>query len=290
MKIIVAKNSGFCFGVRRAINLALNLSKKSGNVYTIGPIIHNPQVVRELSKKGISVVRNLENIKNGNIIIRAHGIPRQTLESAKKKGMKILDATCPYVTRSKKYVEELTRDGYRVVIIGNPSHPEMKYIASYAPKDSVILKTEETIKKKIRLKHPKKLGIITQTTQSPENFIKITSKLLNYSNEFKIFNTICPDAVNRQTEAVKLAKKSDVIIVIGGKNSANTNRLAAISRKIQPKTHHIEMAGEIKDSWFRKTDIVGIVAGASTPDWIIKEVVYKVKKQRGCALIVLRGG
>ncbi|MBN1383529.1 MAG: 4-hydroxy-3-methylbut-2-enyl diphosphate reductase [Elusimicrobia bacterium] len=277
MRIIVAKNSGFCFGVRRAINLALNLSEKSGDVYTIGPIIHNPQVVKELSKKGINVIKKLGNIRSGNIIIRAHGIPRQTLESAKKRGIKILDATCPYVTRSKKYVEELTGEGYRVIIIGNPHHPEMKYIASYAPRDSVILKPEEMINKKLRLKQSRKLGIITQTTQSPENFIKTTSKLLNYSNEFKIFNTICPDATNRQTEAVKLAKRSDVMIVIGGKNSANTNRLAAISKEIQPNTYHIEMANEIKSKWFKETDTIGIVAGASTPDWIIKEVVNKIR-------------
>lgn len=277
MKIIIAKNSGFCFGVRRAINLAMNLSKRSGDVYTIGPIIHNPQVVKKLSKSGIKVVREISDIKNGNVVIRAHGVPRKTLEEAKRKGIKVLDATCPYVTRSKNYVEKLTKEGYRVVIIGNPQHPEMKYIVSYAPQDSVILKTYKDVKKLTRFKQAKKLGIISQTTQSPEDFIKITSGLLGYSNEFKIFNTICPDAINRQEEAVKLALKCDVMIVIGGKNSANTKRLAAISKKIQPRTYHIEMADEIKDVWFRKVNTVGIVAGASTPDWIIKEVVNRIK-------------
>ena len=148
MKVIIAKNSGFCFGVRRAINLALNLSKKLGNVYTIGPIIHNPQVVEKLEKSGVMVVQKLADIplKRGvNVVIRAHGVPKKTLEKAKERGIKVLDATCPYVTRSKNYAEKLAKEGYCVVIIGNPHHPEMKYIVSYAPKDSVILKTVDEV-------------------------------------------------------------------------------------------------------------------------------------------------
>ncbi|HAM39240.1 MAG: 4-hydroxy-3-methylbut-2-enyl diphosphate reductase [Elusimicrobia bacterium RIFOXYC2_FULL_34_12] len=278
MKIIVAKNSGFCFGVRRAIDLAKNFSKNIGNIYTIGPIIHNPQVVDKLEKSGIKVIKRLSDVKNGHIVIRAHGIPKKVLNDIKKKGMKVLDATCPYVTRSKKYIEELAKEGYKVVIIGNPNHPEIKYIASYAPKDKVILISLGDIKRKI--KFSKKIGIITQTTQSPENFINIVSKLLSYSNEFKIFNTICPDAINRQNEAVNLSKKSDVMIIIGGKNSANTKRLTAISKKIQPKTYHIETSGEIKDKWLKGAKITGIVAGASTPDWIITDVVDRIKGQK----------
>ncbi|MDD5686799.1 MAG: 4-hydroxy-3-methylbut-2-enyl diphosphate reductase [Elusimicrobia bacterium] len=278
MKIIVAKNSGFCFGVRRAIELASNFSKKTGDVYTLGPIIHNSQVVKKLEESGIGVIRNLKEIKKGsNIIIRAHGIPRKTLEELKRKKVGILDATCPYVKRSKKHIEELAKEGYRIVIIGNPYHPEIKYIVSYAPKDSVILKTISDVRK---MKYFKKLGIITQTTQSLENFVEITSGLLKYSDEFKIFNTICPDAINRQNETVKLAGKSDVMIVIGGKNSANTKRLFAISKKIQPDTYHIETTGELRDSWLRKANIVGVVAGASTPDWIIKEFIDAVKNKR----------
>lgn len=275
MKIIIAKNSGFCFGVRRAINIALEVSKKSDNVYTIGPIIHNPQVVAELENKGIKVIRKLTDIKTGRIIIRAHGMPKKTLDEAKKEGIKILDATCPFVTRSKNYAEKLVEEGYKIVIIGNPKHPEIKYIFSYLPRDTVILKINKDIEK---LKFIPKIGIITQTTQSPENFIKIAAGLLSYSNEFKIFNTICPDAINRQKEAIKLAKKCDVIFVLGGKNSANTKRLSTISKKVQKKTYHIEKAEEIKTAWFKNVKCVGIVAGASTPDWIIKDAVEKIKE------------
>lgn len=275
MKIIVAKNSGFCFGVRRAINIALNFSKKSGNVYTIGHIIHNPQVVEKLEGRGVKVIQKLSDIKTGSIIIRAHGIPKKTFDEAKKKGIKVLDATCPYVTRSKNYAEKLAKEGYEIVIIGNPKHPEIKYIFSYLPRDTVILKTNSDIKKMI---FSPKIGIITQTTQSPENFIKIASGLLSYSNEFKIFNTICPDAINRQKEAMKLARQCDVMIVLGGKNSANTKRLAAISKKIQKKTFHIETAEKIKSKWLKNARCTGIVAGASTPDWIIKEAIEKIKK------------
>jgi len=275
MKIIIANNSGFCFGVRRAIDLALSFSKKVGEVYTIGPIIHNPQVVKKLANDGIKVAKRISDIKeNDNVVIRAHGVPKKTLELLQKKNMHILDATCPYVTRSKKYAEELSKEGYRVVILGNPKHPEIKYISSYVPENKVLLKGEGDIKK---VGFPKKLGIITQTTQSPENFRNIASMLLNCSNEFKIFNTICPDAINRQKEAQRLAKKSDLILIIGGKNSANTVRLAAISKKIQPKTYHIEESSELKKEWFRGAGTVGIVTGASTPQWIIEDVVEKVK-------------
>ncbi|MFH0947396.1 MAG: 4-hydroxy-3-methylbut-2-enyl diphosphate reductase [Elusimicrobiota bacterium] len=275
MKIIIAKNSGFCFGVRRAIDIALNISEKSDDVYTVGPIIHNPQVVEDLKGKGIQVIQKLSDIKNGSIIIRAHGVPKKTLDEAKRMGITVLDATCPFVTRSKNHAEKLVREGYKIVIIGNPNHPEIKYIFSYLPKNTVILKTNKDIKK---LKFAPKIGIITQTTQSPENFIKIASGLLGYSNEFKIFNTICPDAINRQKEAMKLARKCDVMLVLGGKNSANTKRLAAISKKIQKKTYHIEKAEEIKSKWFGNAKCVGIVAGASTPDWIIKEAVGKIRR------------
>ncbi|PIU83662.1 MAG: 4-hydroxy-3-methylbut-2-enyl diphosphate reductase [Elusimicrobia bacterium CG06_land_8_20_14_3_00_38_11] len=276
MKILIAKNSGFCFGVRRAVNIALGVSKKSGSVYTIGPIIHNPQVVGELENKGVKVVQKLSDIKTGSIIIRAHGVPKNIFDEAKAKGIKILDATCPFVTRSKNYAEKLAKEGYKIIIIGNPEHPEIKYIFSYLPKNTVILNTNEDIKK---LKFFPKIGIITQTTQSPENFIKIASGLLSYSNEFKIFNTICPDAINRQKEAMKMAKKCDVVVIIGGKNSANTKRLASISKKIQKKTYHIETARDLKNKWLKDVEYVGIVAGASTPDWIIKEVIRKIKKE-----------
>ncbi|MEW6557952.1 MAG: 4-hydroxy-3-methylbut-2-enyl diphosphate reductase [Elusimicrobiota bacterium] len=277
MKIIVAKRAGFCFGVRRAINLALNLSKKRNNVYTIGPIIHNPQVVRKLEEQGIKMCDNLAEIKNGSVIIRAHGIPKQLLKKIQQKRyhLKIFDATCPFVTKSKKYAQTLAKKNYRVIIIGNPDHPEIKYIISYLPENSIVLNSVSDIKK---LVFCKKIGIISQTTQSPKNFIKIASQLLGFSNEFKIFNTICPDAINRQNETVKLAKSCDIILVIGGKNSANTRRLFTISKKIRKETYYVENADEIKNKWLKNVDSAGIVAGASTPDWIIEEVVNRLRR------------
>ena len=277
MKIIIAKNSGFCFGVLRAIKIALNISKKYRNVYTIGPIIHNPQVIEKLENKGIKVIRKLPDIKSGCLIIRAHGVPKRTLNEAKRKEIKIFDATCPFVTRSKNYAVKLVKEGYRMVIIGDPEHPEIKYILSYLPKNSIVLNSPKDARKLI---FSKKIGVITQTTQSPENFIKIASGVLKYSSEIKIHSTICPDAINRQNEAVKLAGRCDVMLVLGGKNSANTKRLATISKKIQKKTYHIEIADEIKGSWFKNAECVGIVSGASTPDWIIKEVGNKIKNKK----------
>jgi 4-hydroxy-3-methylbut-2-enyl diphosphate reductase len=274
MKITVAKNSGFCFGVRRAIEQAVGFSRQHGDVYTIGPIIHNPQVVEELDKKGIRVADEIKDIGCKNVVIRAHGIPRKTLAILEKKKFRILDATCPYVTRAKEHAERLASEGYKVVIIGNPEHPEIKYISSYLPAGSIILRSAEDV---AGMKYYPKLGVITQTTQSQENFVRIASLLINYSGEFKIFNTICPDATKRQQEAETLAARNDVMIIIGGKNSANTVRLAAISKKIRPRTYHIETSDELKMERFRNVSKVGIVTGASTPEWIINEVVEWLK-------------
>ncbi len=276
MEILVAKNAGFCFGVKRAINMAQDCVKEAdGNIYTLGPIIHNPQVVKELEESGISKANKVEEIGNGTVIVRSHGVTSHEMEVIKQKGLKLVDATCPFVKKTHEYVELLTKEGYSVIVVGEKDHPEVKGILSYSMKDIIAAASVEDLK---GMPRKKKIGIVAQTTQSIENLQAVVAHCLKKSSELKIFNTICNATSVRQQESIELAKQVDCMIVVGGRNSANTNRLAEICRKIQPKTYHIEVPEELNQIHFNGAKNVGITAGASTPNWIIEKVIEAVKK------------
>ena len=278
MEILVAKNAGFCFGVKRAINMAQDCVKEAdGNIYTLGPIIHNPQVVKELEESGISKANKVEEIGNGTVIVRSHGVTSHEMEVIKQKGLKLVDATCPFVKKTHEYVELLTKEGYSVIVVGEKDHPEVKGILSYSMKDIIAAASVEDLK---GMPRKKKIGIVAQTTQSIENLQAVVAHCLKKSSELKIFNTICNATSVRQQESIELAKQVDCMIVVGGRNSANTNRLAEICRKIQPKTYHIEVPEELNQIHFNGAKNVGITAGASTPNWII-EKVREALKDRG---------
>ena len=275
MEILVAKNAGFCFGVKRAINMAQDCAKEAtGNIYTLGPIIHNPQVVKELEESGISKVDKVEEINNGTIIVRSHGVTSDEMKLIQEKGLEIIDATCPFVKKAHEYVELLTREGYSVIVVGEKEHPEVKGILSYGRKDIIAAASVEDLKDMPRRK---KIGIVAQTTQSIENLQAVVAHCLKKASELKIFNTICNATSVRQQESIELAKQVDCMIVVGGRNSANTNRLTEICRKIQPKTYHIEVPEELKQIHFNGAKNVGITAGASTPNWIIEKVIEALK-------------
>lgn len=277
MEILVAKNAGFCFGVKRAINMAQDCVKEAdGNIYTLGPIIHNPQVVKELEESGISKVDKVEEINNGTVIVRSHGVTLHEMETIKEKGLKVVDATCPFVKKTHEYVELLTREGYSVIVVGEKEHPEVKGILSYGAKDIVAAASVEDLKDMPRRK---KIGIVAQTTQSIENLQAVVAYCLKKASELKIFNTICNATSVRQQESIELAKQVDCMIVVGGRNSANTNRLAEICRKIQPKTYHIEVPEELNQIQFNGAKNVGITAGASTPNWIIEKVIEALENK-----------
>ncbi|HKZ46165.1 MAG TPA: 4-hydroxy-3-methylbut-2-enyl diphosphate reductase [Thermodesulfobacteriota bacterium] len=274
MEILVAKNAGFCFGVKRAINMAEECAMDGeGCIHTLGPIIHNPQVVEELEKKGISAVNAIEDVDSGAIIIRSHGVTLQEMEIVKGKGLKIVDATCPFVKKTHEYVELLTKEGYSIVVVGDKEHPEVKGILSYGGKDIIAAGSVDEL---MGMPRRKKIGIVAQTTQSIQNLQAIVAFCVARASEIKIFNTICNATSVRQDESTKLAAQVDCMIVVGGKNSANTKRLADICRKIQPKTYHIEVAGELNQIHFNGAKKVGITAGASTPNWIIEKVIEAV--------------
>ncbi|OGQ36892.1 MAG: 4-hydroxy-3-methylbut-2-enyl diphosphate reductase, partial [Deltaproteobacteria bacterium RIFCSPLOWO2_01_FULL_42_9] len=260
---------------KRAINMAQDCAKEAtGNIYTLGPIIHNPQVVKELEESGISKVDKVEEINNGTIIVRSHGVTSDEMKLIQEKGLEIIDATCPFVKKAHEYVELLTREGYSVIVVGEKEHPEVKGILSYGRKDIIAAASVEDLKDMPRRK---KIGIVAQTTQSIENLQAVVAHCLKKASELKIFNTICNATSVRQQESIELAKQVDCMIVVGGRNSANTNRLTEICRKIQPKTYHIEVPEELNQIQFNGAKNVGITAGASTPNWIIEKVIEALK-------------
>ncbi len=277
MEIVIAKTAGFCFGVKRAISMAINCAKESDeNIYTLGPIIHNPQVVRRLEEsEKIHPKTSVDEMARGTMIIRSHGMKLEDLEKAQKKNLKIVDATCPFVKKTQDFVRTLSKEGYTIVVVGEKEHPEVQGVISYGSTEIIVATSVDELKEMPR---KRKIGIVAQTTQSQEKLQEITAFCLTKASEIKVYNTICNATFIRQKESVELSKTVDCMIVVGGRNSANTKRLAEICSSIQPKTYHIEVAGEIEPQWFEGVNRVGITAGASTPDWIIKEVVERVKE------------
>ncbi len=274
MKIFVAKSAGFCFGVKRAMELALEAVKKSDkHIYTLGPLIHNPQAVEYLEGLGIKVKERIEDIPQGKVIFRSHGVSKSDLKKAKEGRLRIIDATCPIVKRAHFYAKFLHRHGYHLLIVGDSHHPEVEAIRSYIDKDVDVIEDVGSLKK---IGSWKKLGIIAQTTQSFNLLKEISSRSLEFSKEVRVFNTICNATTIRQKEAVEIAKKVECMIVVGGYNSGNTQRLAAICKEIQPHTYHIETAEELRKEWFKRKGSIGLTAGASTPSWIIKEVEKRI--------------
>jgi len=277
--IIIAEHAGFCFGVKRAVKLAEESLKESqGKVYTLGPIIHNPQEVNRLKNLGVFPSQGEEFREGDTVIIRSHGIPPEKEEALKKKGLKVIDATCPYVKAVHEAVCQLTKEGYFVVLVGEKNHPEvigtLGYLRACNGK-GIVVETREDIKE--ALKH-EKVGIVAQTTQNEEFFKEVVGEIALWVREVKVINTICNATSLRQESVKKLAPCVDVMIIIGGKNSGNTRRLYRISKEINPNTYHIETAEELRPEWFKGVKKVGISAGASTPDWIIEQVKSRIQE------------
>jgi 4-hydroxy-3-methylbut-2-enyl diphosphate reductase len=276
MEIVLAKSAGFCFGVKRAVNMAFQAAEEDENICSLGPLIHSPQLVERLEAEGISVINDINAVADQSVIVRSHGITRQEEEYLYAHKLKVVDATCPFVKKAQNYAGLLGEEGYSVVIVGEHEHPEVQGILSYVQNAEVFVAAD--VEAAAQLPLGKRVGLVAQTTQAYENFSSIALKSLERSKELRIFNTICDATSVRQNEARELAAAVDVMLVIGGYNSANTNRLARICRGIQPQTYHIETAEEICVSWFDGVERAGITAGASTPEWIIREVVVKLEK------------
>jgi len=282
MKIIVAPHAGFCFGVERAIELAeeaANFTREGKKVYTFGPLIHNPQEIDRLKKLGVKVLESENQLDNTTVLIlRSHGIPPQKERELKAKGVKIIDATCPYVKAVHEAVVKLVNEGYFIVLVGEKNHPEVLGTWGYL-KDSngegIIVETLEDLKPAL---NKQKVGVIAQTTQNEQFFKEVVGELAVWVQELKVINTICNATSVRQEEVRELAPKVDVMIIIGGKNSGNTTRLYKIAKSLNPNSYHIETPEELKEEWFENAKTVGVSAGASTPKWIIEKVLQRLEE------------
>lgn len=272
MKIKRAEMAGFCFGVKRAIELALKAAQMDSGVYTLGPLIHNPQVIERLKAQGINpfeISRIPPDIKT--VIIRTHGVDRETNEYLNSLGIKVIDATCPFVKKAQQYAKLLHEEGYQVLILGDANHPEVVGIKSYAGSDAIVVAEPEEI-----VKLRKRVGVVVQTTQPVEKLQRLLEKAITLCKELKVYNTICNSTAQRLKETAELAGGVDIMLVIGGRNSANTTQLARLCESLGVRTYHIETADELKDEWFKGIQSVGVTAGASTPDWIIEGIINKL--------------
>jgi 4-hydroxy-3-methylbut-2-enyl diphosphate reductase len=275
MKIELASSYGFCFGVKRAIKIA---EENPGSV-TYGPLIHNKDEINRL-KDGyeIGLAENLDEAKEHDaIVIRTHGIPRDELAELKAQNKKIIDATCPYVTTPQTIVAKMSKEGYSIVVFGDENHPEIRGVVSYAEDSKnafVVLKEEEIDDLPLK----SKVAIVAQTTRKPDDFTQIVSKLVLRSKEVRVFNTICNATFENQDAAAELAKRADVMIVIGGKHSSNTKQLHLIAKNYCEDSYLIENETELQPEWFVGKTLCGISAGASSPDWIVQNVVDRIQE------------
>jgi 4-hydroxy-3-methylbut-2-enyl diphosphate reductase len=277
MKIQLASSYGFCFGVKRAIEIA---EAHKGSV-TYGPLIHNKDEINRL-KNGfnIGLAEKLDEIESDDtVVIRTHGIPKDELEALESKKQKVIDATCPYVTTPQNIVKKMSEEGYSIVIFGDATHPEIKGVVSYAQnlKNAFIVLEAHELE---GLALDSKVAVVSQTTKKPEDFAKIVTALMSTQKEIRVFNTICNATFENQDAASVLAKEADVMIVIGGKHSSNTKQLHSISLRDCENSYLIENEKELESAWFDDKNLCGISAGASTPDWIVQNVINKIQEMK----------
>jgi 4-hydroxy-3-methylbut-2-enyl diphosphate reductase len=274
VEIRLAKSYGFCFGVKRAIRIA----EENPKSVTFGPLIHNKKEIERLKERfGVGLVEEIAQVKDGDrVVIRTHGIPKEKLEILHQKKVEVIDATCPFVTKPQEIVEQMSREGYSVVIFGDINHPEIKGVMSYAGDPIVVLSVEELAKELPRIKE--RVATVAQTTRKFSEYTKIVNFLMEHKKEVRVFNTICNATFDNQDAARELAREADVMIVIGGKNSSNTKQLYNICKEQCAESYLIEDETEVEPEWFLGKKLCGITAGASTPEWIIDKVIAKIKK------------
>jgi len=280
MKIRKAVHAGYCWGVERALDIVTDTASAhpGETVRTLGPIIHNPHVVQSLEEKGVQAVNGLDEMDSGTVIIRTHGVPPETYEQAAAKGLNVVDATCPLVTLVQNKAKQLVQEGYHLVIFGNPRHPEVIGTIGHAGGKATVIEHPEDVK---NVHLPKRIGVVVQTTQETELLAALLAELAPRCKEVKIFNTICNPTIERQEAARELARDVQVVIVVGGKNSSNTRHLAEVCREEGATAYHIEDATELDPTWVRGFDNIGVTAGASTPGWLMDQVIERLEALNG---------
>jgi len=280
VEILLARDMGFCWGVRRAIDMMEKAARERGQIISLGPVVHNPQVVASLDEKGVQVADSLESVDGAPVAITAHGVGPTVLEEARARGLDVVDTTCPIVTRSQRWARKLARSGFTVIVYGDADHREVKGVLSWAGKRGLAL-TEESLDS-LPEEFLSRVAVISQTTQSPARFAAFVARLLEQRldriNELRVINTLCGVTANQQTAARELAQDVNLMLVIGGQNSANTRHLVEVCQQEGVETHHIETAAELEADWFDGRKRVGVTAGASTPASAVEAVVQRIQE------------
>lgn len=273
----LAREMGFCFGVRRAVEMVEKLTADGRPVSVLGALVHNPQVVAELRTRGVRMVAGVDEVQSGTLVIPSHGAPPEVFETARRKALDVVDATCPFVRVAQKAAEELAAEGFQVILLGDRAHTEVKGIVGWAGGKALVVSGPDEIDLS-RLAN--RVGIVAQTTQPLERLQALANRVVNASlgelKELRVMNTICSATAARQAAVVELAGEVDVVVVVGGKTSANTRRLLEICRAAGVEAHQVEEAGELDEKWLAGRETVGVTAGASTPDKVTRDVVERI--------------
>jgi len=278
VQVLFGRENGFCFGVKKAVELTEAAAESGRKVHNLGQVVHNPKISERLAARGVKVVQSVDEVEGGVVVIRAHGIPPETRAAIEAKGLECVDATCSLVLRAQRFTKQLADEGYRVIILGTANHPEVIGLRGFAGKDHVIVETSEEWQ---RLPKMKRAGVVSQSTQPPWAFRDLVAHVTAISQETKVFNTVCPVTIKRQEATTELTGEADLIVVVGGKNSANTRELVNLARMQGRTAHHIEHAAELKAEWLAGTERLGIIGGCSTPMDTLIEVRERAEALAG---------
>ena len=278
MEVLLARENGFCFGVKKAVELTEAAAESGRPVFNLGQVVHNPKISERLAARGVKVIKDPADVEPGIVVIRAHGVPPALRARIEENGHECIDATCSLVLRAQRFTKQLADEGYRVVILGTPDHPEVVGLVGFAGSNYTIVETKEEWEKLPRMK---KAGVVSQSTQPPWAFKELVGHVAEISQELKVFNTVCPVTIKRQNAATELAGESDVIIVVGGKNSANTRELVNLARMQGKTAYHIEHSTELEPAWLEGIERVGLIGGCSTPMETLLEVKERAEALAG---------
>ncbi len=278
MEILLATDMGFCWGVRRAIDILEKATEERGEIVSLGPIVHNPQVVRELEDKGVRASNEPPYDNSVPVAITAHGAGPEVLQEARARGAEVIDTTCPIVTRSQRWAKKMAEAGFTVVVFGDARHREVKGVLGWAGSHGLALQDGDPIPSNL----PSRLAVISQTTQSPQRFADFISRLMREHvdaiSELRVINTLCDVTSSQQAASSELAEEVDLMLVVGGHNSANTKHLLEVCREKRANTYHVESPAEVKAEWLKGCKRVGITAGTSTPDSTVEAVIRHIQR------------
>ena len=281
MEILLAREMGFCFGVRRAVEMMEEATERGGEMVSLGSVVHNPQVVGRLKDKGLDVIATIDQVDARPVAITAHGVSESVVLELERKGVPVVDTTCPIVTRSQQWAKRLAEEGFAVIVFGDPNHKEVKGVLGWAEGKAIAVPGIDAIEA-LPADLPGRIGVLSQTTETEGHFAEFVRALLekrmDQISELRVINTLCNATTSQQAAAEELAHNVDLMIVIGGRESANTRHLAEVAREEGCETFHVESAEEIRPEWLSGRERVGVTAGASTPDGAVDAVVARLRE------------